>query len=543
VKNRSAIVLFALTSVVLLGLAAPAIAAPASEEEATRQLQLAEDDLTTGNYERAAASAASALRLDPGLLDALVVRGLALNGLGRSADAAALLRAYRDLRGTLPLDPRVEPALAEIEKLLAAPASSEQPAEGDVATEAAEGPLAVFYGPGAHQSASERAYTAARPFLGDKPAAAILALDSVLPRGDGVIVVGAEDLDCGGVLLEGTLEHQLAAAQAAAIELEPAAAAKAADAAELHLACSSGPVEREALTTLLSVRAVGRWFAGEPEVAARLWHEMYSLAPDRSADSTLPPAAQAFELDAKARAAEAPLTATVQTALPTGWTAWIDGTALSADQVDVPAGRRVLRLVGPDGQSTGTVVPLEPDVVVLVGTPQGLQEAVFEAVPNALALEWLGVLLAPVVGQQGGVAALVVNLEADPPLIRRFDGVRSMVLTPGKSRAGAPARASAAPPAGPHPGSVALLGGGLAATVVGVIVAAVAHGDGVSLQGGVDSISAYGDVYSSYEASRTRERVGTGLAIGGGVVAVAGGVTFVLPRTAKPKAAGEVAER
>ena len=541
--HQRTIVLVAFVAALLIGVGGPTQASAGGEEEAARQLQLAEEDLTSGNFERAAASAASALRLDPGLLDALVVRALALQGMGRLDDAAALLRAYRDLRGTLPVDERVEPALAEIARLQATPDATDEVPEDEEEATAPSGPLTIFYGPAADQAASERAYTAARPFLGDKPAAAILALDSVLPRGDGVIVVGATALECSGVTLEGSLEDQLAAAQAAAFELEPAAAAKAADAAELHLACGSGPVERHALTTLLSVRAVGRWFAGEPEVASRLWHEMYSLAPESPSDATLPPAAQAFQLDAKARAVEQPLLGTVQTALQDGWTAWIDGSALTADEVRVPAGRRVLRLVGPAGEAVGTVLPLKADAIVLVGTPLGFREAIFELEPNPQALEWLGALLEPVVSQQGGAAALVVNVGGEAPTVRRFDGRRSLVLTPSKGRAGPGARVSGGVLSGPHPASVALLGGGLAATVVGVIVAAVAHRDGVALQGDVDSIATYGDRYAPYEAARARERVGTGLAIGGGVVAAVGGVTFVIPQRTKAKAAAEVVER
>ena len=541
-KHR--LVLLALTAGLLLGAVGTSPAVAGTEEEASRQLELAEADLTAGNFERAASSAASALRLDPSLLNALVVRGLALNGLGRSADAAALLRAYRDLRGTLELDPRVEPALEEIEKLLAAPTAEAPPTDEEDTPTAASGPLAVFYGPGSDQAASERGYNAARPFLGGQPAAAILALESVLPRGDGVLAVGAEPFDCGGVSLAGSLEEHLAAAQTAAIELEPTAAAAAADAAELHLACGAGPVEREALTTLLSVRAVGRWFAGEPEVASRLWHEMYALAPEEPTDSTLPPSAQAFQFDAKARAAEAPLMGTVQTALQDGWTAWIDGIAIASDEVEVPVGRRVLRLVGPDGQSAGTVLPLDADTTVLVGTPQGFQNAVLQAEPSSLALEWLGGLLQPLVTQQGGVGALVINLNSDPAVVQRFDGTRSMVLTPTKGRTGPRTRPVAGTPPGPHPGSVALLGGGLAATVVGVIVAAIAHGEGTALQGDVDSYSvSYDAALGPYEAVRTRERVGAGLAIGGGVAAAVGGVTFLLPTKTKPKAAGEVARR
>lgn len=90
---------------ILWGVIGPQPAVAGMEEEAARQLQLAEDDLASGNFERAAASAASVLRLEPGLHEALVVRALALQGLGRLDDAAALLRAYKDLRGSLQIDP------------------------------------------------------------------------------------------------------------------------------------------------------------------------------------------------------------------------------------------------------------------------------------------------------------------------------------------------------------------------------------------------------------------------------------------------------
>ena len=535
--------LLVLCGAVLLGVGPPGSAFAGTEDEAARQLELAEADLTSDNFERAAASAASALRLAPGLHGALVVRALALQGLGRLEDAGALLRAYRDLRGSLALDARVEPALAEIERLRAAPAATDTIARDEVPTEAPTGPLAVFYGPGGDQSASERAYNAARPFLGGQPAASILTLDSVIPIGTGVVAVGNVSLSCAGVLLDGTLEGQLQAAQSAAYDLEPEAAAKAAKVAELHLACGEGPVERAALAKLLAARAVGHWFSGEPEVASRLWHEMFSVDPEQSADSTLPPSAQAFQLDAKARAVEAPLLGTVQTALPEGWTAWLDGTAVATDEVRVAAGRRILRLVGPEGAGAGTVLAVGTDATILVGTAQGLQEEVFAAEPNPQALEWLGALLTPQVSQQDAAAALVVNLDTDPPTVRRFDGIRSLILTPGKQGRGARARTASTPMSGPHPGSVALLGGGLAATVVGVIVAAVANKDGVAMQNEVDSLSAYSGAYMSYENARTRERVGTGLAIGGGVIAVAGAVTFVIPNGSKPKVAAEVASR
>ena len=536
-RRRIRLLLLVLGAAFLGCVALPSPVAAGTEEEAARQLELAEADLDADNFERAAASAASALRLDPGLYGALVVRALALKGLGRLEDAAGLLRAYRDLRGSLALDARVEPALTEIERARATPDAPEPVPGEETVTEVPTGPLAVFYGPGSDPSASERAYTSARPFLGGQPAAGILTLDSVVPPGVKVITVGSESLSCAGVLLDGTLDGQLEAAQTAAYDLDPDAAAKAAQAAELHLACGDGPVERASLTKLLSARAVGHWFAGEPEVAARLWHEMYTVDPEQPADGTLPPSAQAFQLDAKVRAAEEPLLATVQTALPDGWTAWIDGASVATDEVRVAAGRRILRLVGPEDAVAGTVLAIGANATLVVGTPAGLQEDVFAAEPNPQALEWLGGLLEPQVRQQGAAAALVVNLDTDPPTVRRFDGVRSLILTPGKSRPAPGARASVKTANGPHPGSVALLGGGLAATVVGVIVAAVANRDGVATQSGVDTLSSYSSSYGAYEAARSRERIGAGLAVGGGVVAVAGAVTFVIPTKTKPKVA------
>ncbi len=121
--------------------------APSAEESAAKQLQLAEDELESDQFEQAAASAASALRLDPSLHSAMVVRALALQRLGQLEDAAGLLRAYRDLRGTLSIDDRVEPALAAIEVALAGgqpPAEETPPAE--TTEPSASRPLALVVG-------------------------------------------------------------------------------------------------------------------------------------------------------------------------------------------------------------------------------------------------------------------------------------------------------------------------------------------------------------------------------------------------------------
>ena len=94
--------------VVALSLLVPGFAHACDVEAADRQLKLAEADIAGGNPERGAAAASSALKLDPACTEALFVRGLALHRSGRESEASALLLTYRDLRGTLALDPRFE---------------------------------------------------------------------------------------------------------------------------------------------------------------------------------------------------------------------------------------------------------------------------------------------------------------------------------------------------------------------------------------------------------------------------------------------------
>ena len=93
------------------GTSLPVAHAQGLTEEAARQLKLAEADLDAGNFQRAADSAASAFRLDGSLHSALVVQGLALRHLGRTEEAEALLTTYMTIRGSLPPDKRVRPAL------------------------------------------------------------------------------------------------------------------------------------------------------------------------------------------------------------------------------------------------------------------------------------------------------------------------------------------------------------------------------------------------------------------------------------------------
>lgn len=514
-----------------LALACAPAAQAGTEDEAARQVELAEEDLAAGNFERAAASAASALRLDPARTDALVVRALALKGLGRLEDAAGLLRAYRDLRGTLPLDERVEPALAELARLSAPePEEPEEPAEE--APGVIDGPVTVVFTPEADERASERAYAAARPLLGGTPAKAILSLELQLPREDGLVVLGAAATPCDGAPPAGSVADLVAAVEAAVVDLDPAGAAEAASTAEQALAC--GVVEPSAVARLLAARAAAHWVAGEPEVATRLWGELFAVQTDRVVDATLSPTAQALQLDAKLQGAEQPAQGELRLLLPKGWSAQVDGRAHEGGAV--PAGRRIIRVAGPDGAGWGAVVEVERGGVATVATSAALRGAAREPRPDGAVLGWLAGQLAPLL-EQGAQGVLLVHLGSDPAAIRHFDGQRFLLLTPAGRVARRGAVGEAAVPRG---ASAALLGGGLAVTAVGVIVAALAHREGEALRSEMGTASGWSDGYGAFESAVRQEQVGTGLAVGGGVLATAGGITFAIPQ---PKAQREVAAR
>jgi Tfp pilus assembly protein PilF len=101
-RRPLAALLFALT---VASLATLLPVAPAQAEtsaiaaEAVRQLEFAHEELDAGHFERARKSASSALRLDPGLYEAMMVQGLALEGAGNAVLAEALLRTYVELLG------------------------------------------------------------------------------------------------------------------------------------------------------------------------------------------------------------------------------------------------------------------------------------------------------------------------------------------------------------------------------------------------------------------------------------------------------------
>ena len=132
-SDRIRLLLLGVSAALLIGVVQTSPAFAGTGEEAARQLELAEADLEAGRPEQAAAAAASALRLDPGLHGALVVKALAYRAMDRADEARSLLRAYLDLRGSLTPDPRVKPALV----LLEAELSPFDPGKALLAAEAA----------------------------------------------------------------------------------------------------------------------------------------------------------------------------------------------------------------------------------------------------------------------------------------------------------------------------------------------------------------------------------------------------------------------
>ena len=117
-------------------LAGSALASPADEAE--RQLIFAEAELHKGEFTRALHSAESALRLDPTAYRAMVVKGLAYEGLGDLDLAESLLRAYCELTRKSPSEGDVGRALARIEARQEV--ARTQRRRGDVGREAAELP-------------------------------------------------------------------------------------------------------------------------------------------------------------------------------------------------------------------------------------------------------------------------------------------------------------------------------------------------------------------------------------------------------------------
>ncbi len=84
------------------------------QEEARRQLELGWTDLGAGVPERALSAADSALRLDPLLYEALVLKGLCYEQLGNPGKARALLIAYLDFTEGFTQRPEAREALERL---------------------------------------------------------------------------------------------------------------------------------------------------------------------------------------------------------------------------------------------------------------------------------------------------------------------------------------------------------------------------------------------------------------------------------------------
>lgn len=84
------------------------------EEEADRQLGFARQELSQGNFDRAIASAESALRLNPAAYEAFLVKGLAYEQLGEVELASSLLVAYQEITKGQTQDPRAAEAVDRI---------------------------------------------------------------------------------------------------------------------------------------------------------------------------------------------------------------------------------------------------------------------------------------------------------------------------------------------------------------------------------------------------------------------------------------------
>ena len=104
----------AFLALLTLLLPVPAAAQSATELEATRQLGFARSEVAERNFEKALASADSALRLHPALYDAFVFKALAYEGLGDLTKAEGYLVAYSDLAGPIGQLPEADVALERI---------------------------------------------------------------------------------------------------------------------------------------------------------------------------------------------------------------------------------------------------------------------------------------------------------------------------------------------------------------------------------------------------------------------------------------------
>jgi tetratricopeptide (TPR) repeat protein len=529
--------------VVAVVLACLSVAGPAHaglEDEAARQLELAEADLVDGNFERAAASAQSAFRLDGSLHGALVVRGLALKELGQLDQARGLLTTYLDLRGSLAADERAAPAIVEIERLLAAPADGTDDDE-----QAGPPPTAVgvFYGPDPAPDFMEEAFAIARPYLDGVPPATVAPLRSAVAGSlEGPVVFGGQARSCGALPAVG-FDDALAALDEAAVELEVETILATIADAESALACRPAPPTRDEVLRLLASSALAEWTAGRNDSASAAWIQLFQLDPGRPADTKLPPAAQGLHLQAKADA-EGAGGARLDVLLPAGWSLQVDGVAIAGPGARVPAGRRLFRIEPGDGPPIGLLVDLQRGRPALLGTPETLLTSVLGPEPPRTALHWLASGLQQTMDRDGLGRVYLVGQDGDGSSIRSFDGRQLVLLTapdtrrsgrePTAPRAPTTARASVAPSkvAGP-----VLMGIGLGVAAMGSVMAGLSHDTGQELLGDMTTPQGFSNNIDRYEQMRAREGAGIGLAAGGGILAVAGVVTVAIPLGPKARKA------
>jgi hypothetical protein len=98
--------------------------------EAERQLLFARGELEAGRFDAALKSSESAMRLDPSLYRALVIKALALEGLGESKTAEAILIAYFELTKGMTPDELAVTALGRLQGGAPTVAGSRAPAAG-----------------------------------------------------------------------------------------------------------------------------------------------------------------------------------------------------------------------------------------------------------------------------------------------------------------------------------------------------------------------------------------------------------------------------
>lgn len=128
----------------LFALTLPASPASAGmREEAERQLRFARNELSEEKFERALASAESALRLEPTLYDAMVVKALAYEGLGDLKMAEVLLIAHGEVATGLGDRPDVREALVRVQAAMVDKEDARRARRGLRTAPAPTGPVVV----------------------------------------------------------------------------------------------------------------------------------------------------------------------------------------------------------------------------------------------------------------------------------------------------------------------------------------------------------------------------------------------------------------